>query len=46
MDIALLEQLLAQTESEHLDFKKGLYVKANYDSLFNVTTGEYIPPKN
>lgn len=33
MDMTLLEQLLVQTESEHLDFKKGLYVKSNYDSL-------------
>ncbi|SDP06560.1 hypothetical protein SAMN05216565_101396 [Litchfieldia salsa] len=29
VDKMLLEQLLNQTESEHLDFKKGLYVKAN-----------------
>ncbi|WP_053597883.1 AlbA family DNA-binding domain-containing protein [Bacillus sp. FJAT-18017] len=33
MDKTLLGQLLDQTESEHLDFKKGLYVRANYDSL-------------
>ncbi len=33
MDINLLKNLLAQSETEYLDFKKGLYVKANYEEL-------------
>lgn len=33
MDINLLKNLLTQSETEYLDFKKGLYVKANYEEL-------------
>ncbi|OZS77990.1 hypothetical protein CF394_08395 [Tetzosporium hominis] len=33
MDINLLKNLLTQSETEYLDFKKGLYVKANYEDL-------------
>lgn len=33
MDINLLKKLLTHSETEYIDFKKGLYVKANYVDL-------------
>lgn len=33
MDIGLLRSLISKSENEYLDFKKGLYVKANYENL-------------